>query len=281
MTVPYEEIIPEFAVMLHNHASFSQWSKKMDRNLEICLKHPALFFCIKGVREWEPQFRWITGQPPQTEFRDLNTIKRELAALVQPNLEAMIMTWQLHQESLEQDARPLPKWLYMYGVIYDAESVTILVHIPRLELDEVTKTKTYRYDQLVVDTIPVIVPADEESGIDQTWLFERARLCVALFALQKQIFRLAAMCEQVIWPAAIRRVEERLEWDVRGFSERHTLASTRKYSKYEFNIYRDPTESEERRWAKEESARVIPVVKKWRDTVEGSSGDRPWEGSQC
>lgn len=289
-------IRPDFAVLHQNPASYSTWSRKLDHKLRISLRHPALLVGMKGTQPWpegymyDPPSSDSSSEDEDKEPPDLASIIRDLAAVVQPSLDALIMTWQLRQERLRADPseadappKPLPHWLFMYGVIYDAESVTIVAHIPYLEVKAKAKVSKkalqYQYYSVVVDTLPIIVPTEEESGEDQTWLVERARLNIALLTLQKHVFRLTSLYDddvtEPLWPEVFRTVDDRDEWDFRGISERYTLASTRKFDKYEgvFDPI-DMTKEEEEEWRLKEAKRKRPGILKWRALVTGDEFGR-------
>ena len=108
------------------------------------------------------------------------------------------------------------------GVIYDAESIVIVAHIPFIVTLKETMTQIsvdsgprFSYLSCVVDCIP-FAPASTKAPLSQSWFRDRFRAAFALVSLQTQAFRLAALWESVVWPAELSLAEADLEREYRG-----------------------------------------------------------------
>jgi hypothetical protein len=123
--------------------------------LPIGLLSPALIIGVKGPTPWIPD------DMNRPEYYSME----KLAHIAQPNLEALIIAWHLrHEQGLDSppSARvlvpPLPTWAILFGVVYDARSVTIIAHIPLAQspdasLLHISQPITYRYHSVILDTV--------------------------------------------------------------------------------------------------------------------------------
>ena len=213
----------DFALLLNPIGSSGELESRRDRCLRLALMHPALVIGVKGPAAWPKSLTDLNpSQRPMNEHAAIES----LAAAVQPSLDAHLLNWRLRCEQLHRVTSsseiPLPAWFMVFGVIYDAESIVIVAHIPFIISPKATMTwlpvdsgPRFSYLSCVVDCIP-FAPAPTKASLSQSWFRDRFRAAFALVSLQTQAFRLASLWESVVWPAEISLSEANLEREYRG-----------------------------------------------------------------
>ncbi|EMD34849.1 hypothetical protein CERSUDRAFT_125378, partial [Gelatoporia subvermispora B] len=192
-------------------------SRKRMRHLPICRAHPALILCSKGPTAWRG-----STDPPGS----LSAILNSMASTATISLDSMTNAWSLRtgqmtgqlQLSCPSDIpelagnseHALPDWAFLLGIIYDAESIHFVAHIPYIPEG---KTE-YHYLSLLFETLPF--PANDTANCIQDSFRDRYRVALAFLCLQHHIFRLTALWDGVIWPPDV--VQEPLDF-MRGFTD--------------------------------------------------------------
>ena len=213
----------DFALLLNPIGSSGKLESRRDRCLRLALMHPALVVGVKGPVVW-PKFL----ADPNLSQRPMNehAAIENLAAAVQPSLDTHLLNWQLRCEQLHRitssSNTQLPAWFMVFGVIYDAESIVIVAHIPFIVSPKETMTPLsvdfgprFSYLSCVVDCIP-FAPVSTKAPLSQSWFRDRFRAALALVSLQTQAFRLASLWESVVWPSELSLAEANMEREYRG-----------------------------------------------------------------
>ena len=215
----------DFALLLNPIGSSRELGLRQDRRLRLALLHPALVVGVKGPTVWPKS---LAHPKHLRRPMNKNAAIQNLVAAVQPSLDTHLLTWQLRCEQLHRVTPAsdiqLPAWFMVLGVIYDAESIIIVAHIPFIVTPKDTMTgqsadygPRFSYLSCVVDCIPFApAPVSAEAPLSQSWFLDRFRAAFALFSLQKHAFRLATLWDSVLWPQELRLMEASLEREYRG-----------------------------------------------------------------
>jgi len=185
--------------------------------------HPALVVGVKGPIAWPKS---LADPKPSQRLVNEHIVLENLAAAVQPSLDTHLLNWLLHCEQILRvtsfSNTPLPAWFMVLGVIYDAESIVIVAHIPMIVTPTDTMTPQsvdsgtrFSYLSCIVDRIP-FAPASTKASLSQSWFRDRFCAAFALVSLQTHAFRLASLWEGVVWPPEITLAEADLEREYRG-----------------------------------------------------------------
>ncbi|THH15532.1 hypothetical protein EW146_g4955 [Bondarzewia mesenterica] len=204
----------DFALLLNPIASYPPKC----RDMKASILHPALLLGMKGPAPWPP-FPVSISQPASS-FDCLSRKLRDLSQLTQPNLMTHILNWHLRCKHVTRwpgsPSLPpydcLPAWFMQFGILYDAEYLTIIAHVPFLPALPLSQTKRpvasnsisprFSYLSCVVDRIPLAGVARSElvSTNMEPPILSNFRAALALFSLQKHAFMMAALWEGVTWP---------------------------------------------------------------------------------
>jgi len=192
---------------------------RRDPSLRLTLMHPALVVGIKGPVMWTKS---LAHHTPEKRPMNLQAAIKNLAAAVLPSLKTHLLNWQLRCEQMHRVSdRQLPAWFMVFGVIYDAESIVIVAHIPFIDAQKETTTRQsvgfgpqFSYLSCVINSIP-FAPAFVKAPLSKPWCLDRFRAGFALFSLQQHAFRLASLWETVVWPSEIILAEDDFEREYR------------------------------------------------------------------
>jgi len=213
----------DFALLMNPIGSSRELGLRRDRCLRLSLMHPALVVGVKGPIAWS---KYLADSKPFQRPVSEHAAMENLAAAVQPSLDTHLLNWQLRCEQIDRVVSPsgieLPAWFMVLGVIYDAESIVIVAHIPFIVTPKQIITRQsvdsgprFSYLSCVVDRIP-FSPVSTEAPLSQAWFRDRFRAAFALVSLQTHAFRLASLWENVVWPPEISLAEANLEREYRG-----------------------------------------------------------------
>jgi len=129
----------DFSLLLNPIGSSGELGSRRDRCLRLSLMHPALVVGVKGPIAWPKS---LADPMPSQRLVNEHIVLENLAAAVQPSLDTHLLNWLLRCEQILRvtsfSNTPLPAWFMVLGVIYDAESIVIVAHIPMI----VTPTDT-------------------------------------------------------------------------------------------------------------------------------------------
>ena len=146
--------------------------------------HPAILLTTKGPALLWPEKESRGRQYEEIEHRDLSSILCRLALIAEPSLASLTDSW---IQSVGPNTTRLPACAITIGIIYDAEVVHLVAHIPYT-----AHGRKRQYLSLLFDTIPfpsVCV------GNTRDFVRERYRVALALLSLQQHAFRLVALTE--------------------------------------------------------------------------------------
>lgn len=150
----------------------------------------------------------------------MGSILQDLALHAQPSVDLMLATLHLrHQQELGSNGHlgpELPDFACIVGLIFDAEAVSIVAHIPVVPQRH-SNTPTApgamsgpRYISHIVDTLPFPSRPSPGSTI-QEWIVQRLRVATALLTIQRHAHRLSAIWDDVMLPQNIRDGDDALE----------------------------------------------------------------------
>lgn len=281
----------DFALLLDPVPSSRTRAICRDTHLRLALMHPALVLAIKGPVKWS---RALTHSTTFKVPKNMHDAARDLARAVQPSLDAHLINWQLRYEQADGSSSEgddeLPSWFMVLGIIYDAEQIVIVAHVPflipqnhstRHESIYIPKRR-FAYLSCVIDSIP-FAPVSHSAETSQPWCAERFRAAVALFSLQKHAFRLSSLWERVAWPPEITMAEAILEREYMGatpeFKEPEGDGEEPENSPFK-DWYRDMTEEEQEKELAEtlrerdlRAQEVLPSILEWTASVMDCSKD--------
>ncbi|EPS97985.1 hypothetical protein FOMPIDRAFT_1127394, partial [Fomitopsis schrenkii] len=148
---------------------------------------PALLLTTKG-----PASLWAERGDSGQEDAALSSVIRRLALLAEPSLTSLSDSW-LRISTDSGAASPgsattkLPACAMTIGVIYDANEINLVAHIPYT-----THDGKQRFLSLLFDTLPF---PSKCVGITRNFVRERYRVALALLSLQQHVLRLVTLTE--------------------------------------------------------------------------------------
>ncbi|KAF8590686.1 hypothetical protein K439DRAFT_42491 [Ramaria rubella] len=157
------DALVDFAVVLHLLSSKRELGSCPNAHFRLALLRPALLVGIKGPALWPSAH--VHTLPCERPINLKEAIK-DLAKVVQPSLDTHLLNWQLRSEQLREDTSHLgsqrPVWFMVFGVIYDAEQIVIVAHIPLIDTQDrsiqqpssIDSSRRPSYISCVVDSIP-------------------------------------------------------------------------------------------------------------------------------
>ncbi|KII93274.1 hypothetical protein PLICRDRAFT_385255 [Plicaturopsis crispa FD-325 SS-3] len=205
----------DFALLLHQYGSSHPTLVERDLFLRVSTTHPALVLAVKGP------VPWIDDHSPQLPGRTMDTILQDLAFHAQPNVDVLLAALHLRrqQNSLRSKENPdlgLPDFAFIIGLVFDAEAVSIVAHIPVVPDPSPDAPAASlgkfgpRYISLTVDILPFTGRPGPGTTV-QEWITQRLRVAVALLVVQRHAHRLSAIWQDIVLPEAIRDGEDALE----------------------------------------------------------------------
>ncbi|EED80659.1 predicted protein [Postia placenta Mad-698-R] len=164
--------------------------------LPISIVNPALLLCMKGVANWYED---------ATHDRTLDDVIKSMSAEAEISLVALVATWCLriqqglkypdvfsHAADDQEDPEDLPGWALLLGMIYDAEVIHVIAHIPYKAEDG----SGYRYLSVLFAALPF--PSDCRGDVAE-YTLARYKVAYAMLCIQHHIARLTTIWEQVSW----------------------------------------------------------------------------------
>lgn len=191
-----------------------------------------------------------------------------LACAAEPNLQAIIADCTLQQA--QGSATPVPPWLFIFGLYFHYDSLTIFAHIPR---DNVCHT-------VLVDTLPF--PRNLPSAED---LFLRLQAVVALRTIRNHLVKLCSFFKpETIWPLKFTSFEASIIHKMTGIytpapSERsHDELTMSMVFDFDEVYYEDDEEAKQTVEAEREAGQIRS--KEWlkHKLVEPDEFEDPYEG---
>ncbi|OBZ78772.1 hypothetical protein A0H81_00049 [Grifola frondosa] len=191
----------DFALLLHTVGPSRRFCARRDKCLRMSILHPALVLGMKGPTPWP-------GAADGKANASLSDILRDLASAAQPSLDTHLISWFLHCEQsqevetlLSTNHSALPPWMILFGVVYDAECIRIIAHIPFVAPNG-EEARQFSYLSCVVDSISYPpIPSVIQNVKD--WTLERFRSAIALLTIQTHAFRFGSRWEDVRWPNSV------------------------------------------------------------------------------
>lgn len=181
---------------------FASAQPERDHLVPICLLHPALIIGTKGLKPWHRGERKMPHA-----FKSQQECLEHSFRCSKPSLDVLLSAWNLSLEEIPSGPQKLNQtsviapWAFLIGIIYDAESLSIVAHLPVQSED----SPAFNYRSCVIDTLELKAETNPD-------IFERLRVAVALITLQRHVFRVLTVWDHVHWPTAIfERELERLE----------------------------------------------------------------------
>jgi len=201
----------DFAVLLQTIGPSDYVSGQRSASLRVNALHSALLMGAQGPATWP-------GSRPSDGAGDLEIKIHDLAFSVHSSLNCHILNWYLRcQQTLDQTpgtsergdlpekAEGLPRHLVIFGIMYDADCIRIIAHLPYL-INAQGEPHRFSYLSCVVDTLP-FAPVGAPRLDSQTFSAGRFQAAFALLTMRKHAFRLASMWEGVLWPTAFTASE--------------------------------------------------------------------------
>ncbi|ETW82347.1 hypothetical protein HETIRDRAFT_418191 [Heterobasidion irregulare TC 32-1] len=185
--------------------------------MKATLLEPALLVGMKGPSPWPSHISShpVSSTIPPTSM-DLKV--RDLSQVIQPSLDTHLLNWCLRCEQNVQAKVPLPfvsssslpPCFMIFGILYDADGLVIVAHIPYPAASPAMATTSdctlsYAYLSCIVDRIPM-TGADRPSSLDastESLILANFRAALALSSLQRHAFMMLTLWERVEWPTAI------------------------------------------------------------------------------
>ncbi|OCH87769.1 hypothetical protein OBBRIDRAFT_889554 [Obba rivulosa] len=259
-------------------------SQERARYLPICQSHPALALCSKGPTKWE-------NTDDTKGPSDLSDILETMASAATVSLDSMINVWRRRgahmQASCPSDIsddtggckQDLPDWAFLIGVVYDAEVIHFVAHIPYIPEGEAE----YQYLSLLFETLPFA--ANDTSTSSESSLADRYRVALAFLCLQHHIFRLTSLWDGIVWPPEV--LQEPLDV-VRELMDTWCETPTPSQPSSDFVVlppgfeieYDDDDDLTHVSDPVTAPDKVRPQIEEWLKTLEGVSFDyqQPWKG---
>ncbi|TFY75772.1 hypothetical protein EWM64_g8240 [Hericium alpestre] len=199
----------EWALAVDDRISASMRHASEHQPPRLGLLHPAVLIGIKGPAPWNTKghVSW-NSHDSDAESTTLASVQEELCNATRCSLDSHILNWLQIDEN--HKLQSLPAWLLVFGVIYDAQYLRIVAHIPYLQADSHSQSTSVAYISCIVDEIPF--PAYEEEP-DMSIGLGRFRAASALLSLKRHAHRLAREWESSMykWPESVREVQLELE----------------------------------------------------------------------
>lgn len=185
---------PAFALVRNPIIPQTMENKIACKDLPVSMDHPALVVGARG-EGFSNSARPADGSPIEL-----------ICSSAEQSLDALVQAWQLRhlsQDSLSMyEVDIIPAWLFTFGIMCNAHSITILALIPLLD----SSNSSIRYICKTVDDIPFGAfgtPATEESDTVPSRLMERIQLLTAMTTITKHAFRLCDIFDApFLWPPA-------------------------------------------------------------------------------
>ncbi|EMD34845.1 hypothetical protein CERSUDRAFT_117051 [Gelatoporia subvermispora B] len=197
---PYEPRGVDCSLLYNPVSPTTRRSQARMHYLPICQAHPSLVLCSKGPVAW-------TGSEDLPG--SLSSVLEDMASTATISLDSLVSAWS-HRKGrlqvncpsdipeLESDGEhALPGWAFLLGIVYDAEEIHFIAHIPRIHDGETE----YKYISLLFETLPF--PAIDTSNSSENSLQDRYRVALAFLCLQHHIFRLTSLWDGVAWPLEV------------------------------------------------------------------------------
>lgn len=202
----------EFAVVYERFQNTDQSTSPPYREDPVTITRPALLLCIKGSHPWVPHgsLRNSTFKRPS----DVDIARLRIAA--QPHLLALLAAWRARQSTGQ--IRPLPPWVCLFGIIYDSTMVHFFSFFPFLAKSAEPASDSnvqWQYHCRLVDSIPVSITTTDHHQY-QTAAQLRLRLALACWSIQRHLFRLTSLFDEVRWPTLVQNADLRREVLTRG-----------------------------------------------------------------
>ena len=202
----------EFAVVYERFQNSDQSTSPLYREDPVTITRPALLLCIKGSHPWVPH-----GSRRNPAFKrpsDVDVAKLRIAA--QPHLLALLAAWRARQPAGQ--IRHLPPWVCLFGIIYDSTMVHFFSFFPFLADSAAPASDLnvqWQYHCRLADSIPVSVTT---AGHDQnqTAAQLRLRLALACWSIQRHLFRLTTLFDEVRWPTLVQKADMHRDVLTRG-----------------------------------------------------------------
>ena len=193
----------EFAVVYERFQNSDQSTSPRYREDPITITRPALLLCIKGSHPWVPHgsLRNLPSKRPS----DIDITRLRVAA--QPHLLALLAAWRARQSAGQ--IRHLPPWVCLFGIIYDSTMVHFFSLFPFLAGSTAPASDfkvQWQYHCHLVDSISIsITTADHHQY--QTASQLRLRLAQACWSIQRHLFRLTGLFDEVRWPTLVQEAD--------------------------------------------------------------------------
>ncbi|ETW82175.1 hypothetical protein HETIRDRAFT_115597 [Heterobasidion irregulare TC 32-1] len=162
---------------------------------------PALLIGMKGPSQWPTLPSVISPSTPQVS---LDQKLHDLSQLIQPNLVAHLVNWYLKNKG--KLGSPLPPWFMLFGILYDADGLVIVAHIPYVNTSSssTSSTQSLAYLSCVVDYIPMVGLARRTPlSVQQSPVLNNVRAALALSTLQRHAYNMTTQWEGVAWPVSV------------------------------------------------------------------------------
>ena len=203
----------EFAVVYEKFQNSDQSISPRYREDPVTITRPALLVCIKGSRPWVPH-----GSLRNSTFKrpyDVDVARLRMAA--QPHLLALLAAWRARQSAGR--IRHLPPWVCLFGIIYDSTIVHFFSFFPFLAESAAPASNfntQWQYHCRLMDSIPVLMTTADQHQ-HQTADQLRLRLALACWSIQRHLFRLTSLFDEVRWPSLVQNADLHRDVLTRGY----------------------------------------------------------------
>lgn len=165
---------------------------------------PALLIGMKGPSQWPILPSVISPSTPQVS---LDQKLHDLSQVIQPSLVAHLVNWYLKNKG--KLSSPLPPWFMLFGILYDADGLVIVAHIPYYVNTSASSTssscaQSLAYLSCMVDYIPMVgLTRRTPLSVQQSPILNNVRAALALSTLRGHAYNMTTQWEGVAWPASV------------------------------------------------------------------------------